>query len=98
MLIQQTIRLEFCIMFVRIMTICLFICASITSAQKNGQRPPHPHSGKVVLQLDPIAGPTSLDQLIKVSPLIVDGAVSSVLPAIRTSLNPVVPTVETHSL
>lgn len=53
--------------------------------------------GRVSASLEPRETPVSLDMLIHMSLLIVDGTVSDVLPAVHVGTDPDTPTVETYS-
>jgi hypothetical protein len=81
----------------------LLIFAAIGTAQQpayrsRGSPHPYPPDGKVTVAVDLREPVTSLDQLIRMSEIIVDGTVTSVLPSIGPNPDPGIPAVETHSL
>lgn len=77
----------------------LLVSAVSVLAQTSAQRPLFQNGGAVVVHVTPTVSPTSLLQLIRASSLIVDGTVSSVLPAINTRQDPnAAPRLETHSM
>ncbi len=83
--------------------IALLIAAAISSAQttRDGDfRGPRPHTsgGRVLHTPHPTEPVVSLGQLIDMSKLIVDGAITSVLPAIHPDPDPDSDEVETHSI
>ncbi len=85
-------------MHTRMIVACLFISAASAAAQTSAQRPLLGGAGAVVMDVAPTASPTTLVQLVRASIVIVDGTVSSLLPAINTSQNADALRLETHSI
>lgn len=85
-------------MGIRLVVTGFFVCIWVLSAQQNGHRRKYPRSGDTVVELMPVSEPNSLEQLIRMSTLIVDGTVVSTLPPISTTHHPTEPAVETHSI
>lgn len=85
-------------MYIRLGAMGFFVSIWILSAQQNGHRQKYPRSGDTVVELMPVSEPNSLEQLIRMSALIVDGTVVSTLPPISTTHDPTEPVVETHSI
>lgn len=83
----------------------LLIITIISTAQvtkqpvygKGGTPRPYPPGGKVTVDAHLREAVVSLDQLIIMSQLIVDGTVTAVLPSISRNPNPDIPAVETDS-
>jgi hypothetical protein len=74
-------------MSVRTLLIALLFCDAVCFCQKAGRSAADPkrcpETGKVVTYLEPVAPPPDLDQLVRMSGLIVDGTVIAVLPSIN---------------
>jgi len=67
-------------------------------AQSSARARRLPDGGKITVQVDPTSHPQSLIQLIRISNLIIDGAVTGALPAVNGSPNGRTPTIETDSV
>ena len=76
----------------------LALCSVSALAQTSLQQQPVRKPGAVVVQVEPLAQPRSLLDLIRMSGLIVDGTVSSVLTPVNGSPNQRTPTIETDSV
>lgn len=78
--------------------LALLMLAAVSTAQQRGSMSDQVPQGKMIVMPTPTAQAASLEQLIKMSPLIVYGTVASVPPSVQLGENQRHPSVETHSL
>jgi hypothetical protein len=66
-------------MYTRSLIVGIFT-SLVALAQQSAQAPPFPTGGKIALQVEPTAQPRSLIQLVRMSNLIIDGTINSLMP------------------